>query len=162
MYREPGAGRLAQRERGTGMVDVVVGQDHPVEVLRLKTLPADEPKDCPVAAGVARVDNGQVVPAGVEIGLRAMDTGDPLDHVHIIGDIALPRWRASVRPVDPWLRNLERRRRRFDDFRPWRLRRQLRTRGIADLGESGIRDHRIRRVRDGWVARYALHIASLS
>ena len=50
-----------------------------------------------------------------------------------------------VRPVDPWLRNFDGRPGRLGDLRLRRLGRELRTRRIADLGEPGIRDHRIGR-----------------
>ena len=90
MHRQPCAGRLAEREGRAGVVDVVVGEDDRVDIGWLEALLADEPKHRSVAARVARIDNRDVVPADVQVGLRPMDTGDPLNHLPIIRDISLP------------------------------------------------------------------------
>jgi len=63
-----------------------------------------------------------------------------------------------VRPVDPWLRNFDGRPGRLGDLRLRRLGRKLRTRGIADLGEPGIRDDGVGRAAGNtWVVDSALH-----
>jgi len=84
MHREPRPGRLAEGEGGAGMIDVVMGQDHPLEILGVESPLGEEAKDSPEAAGVAGVHDGKSLGALIEIGLSAADARYPLDHSHII------------------------------------------------------------------------------
>src|SRR6202035_1671969 len=63
MHRQPRAGRLAERERGARMIDVVVREDHPVDLTQVLFL--EKAKHRLKAARVARIDDGQSLVAAV-------------------------------------------------------------------------------------------------
>ena len=68
-----------------GVIDVVMGEDHPLEILGVESSLGEEAKDSPEAAGVARVHDGESLGALIEISLSAPNPRDPLDHTPIIG-----------------------------------------------------------------------------
>src|SRR5438094_3405370 len=80
MHGEARAGRLAQGKRGTGVIDVVMGEDHPLEILGVDSSLGEEAKDGPEAAGVAGIDDGKSLGALIEIGMRASNSRDSFDH----------------------------------------------------------------------------------
>src|SRR5207248_8974067 len=84
MHGEACAGRLAEGKRGTGVIDVVVGEDHPLEILGVESSLGEEAKDGPEAAGIAGIDDGKSLGALIEIGMRASNSRDSFDHTAII------------------------------------------------------------------------------
>ena len=85
MHRESRASRLAEGERGARVIDVVMREDHPFEILGVDPPLGEEAKDSSGAAGVAGIDDGRAFRAPIEIGLRAPNPRDRLDHMVIIG-----------------------------------------------------------------------------
>src|SRR5947208_15250570 len=85
MHREPRAGRLAEGEGGAGVVDVVMGEDHPVDVVRTDPLFLGEAEHGSKASGVAGIDDGRALRSPIEIGLRASNPRDRSDHMVMIG-----------------------------------------------------------------------------
>ena len=83
VHREACARRLAEGEGRAGVVDVMMGEDDPVD--RAQALRRDEPKHRLEAARVPGVDDGQPFSTVVEVGLGAADARDPPDHMRIIG-----------------------------------------------------------------------------
>src|SRR5438552_10268837 len=84
MHGEACAGRLAEGKRGPGVIDVVMGEDHPLEILVVESSLGEEAKDGPEAAGVAGIDDGKSLGALIEIGMRASNSRDSFDHNAII------------------------------------------------------------------------------
>ena len=82
MHRQPRAGRLAQRERRPRVVDVVMGQDHPVD--RTQGACLEESKHRPRATRIAGIDDGQPFVATVHEGLRAANARNRRNHASII------------------------------------------------------------------------------
>ena len=89
---ETRAGCLAEGERGTRVIDVVVREDDPIDPAQGLCL--DEAKDGAEAAGITGVDNGKTVAALVQIGLRAANAWNPADHTLIMAG-AFPDARAA-------------------------------------------------------------------
>src|ERR1700694_3851518 len=75
--------RLAECERGAGVIDVVMREDDPIDAAQALLL--DESTHRAEAAGIARVDDGETVAAVVQIGLCAAHARDPMNHGPIIG-----------------------------------------------------------------------------
>jgi hypothetical protein len=76
-----------------------------------------------------------------------------------VGSLAL----RDLRAVDPWLRDLDRGPGWLGDLWLGRFGRKLRTRGIAHLGEAGIRDDWVGRAAGNtWVVDSALHAYEFS
>ena len=96
MHGEACAGRLAEGKRGTGVIDVMMGEDHPLEILGVDSSLGEEAKDGPEAAGVAGIDDGKSLGALIEIGMRASNSRDSFDHIPI-----LPPPRAREGPGPP-------------------------------------------------------------
>src|SRR2546421_11503513 len=82
MHRETRSRRLADCESGARVVDVVVGEDHPVDSTSGVLL--DVAKHGPDAARVAGVDDRELFRAAVEVRLGAPDARDRRYHVPII------------------------------------------------------------------------------
>src|SRR5438552_3258342 len=76
--------RLAEGKRGPGVIDVMMGEDHPLEILGVEVSLGEESKDGPEAAGVTGIDDGKSLGALIEIGMRASNSRDSFDHTAII------------------------------------------------------------------------------
>jgi hypothetical protein len=74
-------GRLAQGVDCPGVVDVMVGQDHPSEILGLKVAIGHEAEDRLVATGVAGIDHSQPVEPSEQIGLCATNAIDAMNQL---------------------------------------------------------------------------------
>ena len=80
MHGQPGAGCLAEREGCSGMVDVVMREDDPVDGVAIHILLRHKAKDSAKAAGISRVDDRRAVGTFIEVGMGAANARDPLDH----------------------------------------------------------------------------------
>jgi hypothetical protein len=83
VHGETRARCLAEGERGAGVIDVVMGEDDPID--RAQALLLDESTDRAEAARVARIDDGETFAAAVQVRLGAAHARDPMDHGPIIG-----------------------------------------------------------------------------
>jgi hypothetical protein len=145
---ELGPGCLAERQRRAGVIDVVMGQDDPIEWSAVLADVCQEPKHRSIAAGVSRIDDSGAFPTSIEVGLGATNTRDRLDH---------PLGLRILRLLDPGLRNFDRCRRRELDIRLGSLRSQLRPLGIADPRLAWIRNDGVGGTGDARVAGNVLH-----
>lgn len=89
-------GRLAQGVDCPGVVDVMVGQDHPSEILGLKVAIGHEAEDRLVATGVAGIDHSQPVEPSEQIGLCATNAIDAMNQL----DRSVHYWTLGV-PESP-------------------------------------------------------------
>ena len=94
VHGETRSGCLAQGERGARVVDVVVGEDDPIDPAQ--GLCFDISKDSAEAAGIARVDDGQTLAALMQVCLRAANARNPADHILIIYGRWNPGWGTST------------------------------------------------------------------
>ena len=101
MHGQSRAGCLAQGKRRARMVDMVMGEDHPVD--RSRGVLVEKVKHGRKASRVAGIDDGNPFGGAMQVRLRAPDAGDPLDHPAIIGPIRFLREREPSRllPVYP-------------------------------------------------------------
>ncbi len=97
VHGETRPGRLAERERRAGVIDVVVREDDPID--RAKALLFDESKDRAEAARIARIDDSETLAAVVQIGLGAADARNQPDHRPIIGPGGVAGGRRSSQPL---------------------------------------------------------------
>src|SRR5438132_13044099 len=94
VHGETRSGCLAQGERGARVVDVVVGEDDPIDPAQGLCL--DESKDRAEAAGISRIDDGETLGVLMQVRLGAANAWNPADHILIIYGRRNPGWGTST------------------------------------------------------------------
>jgi len=94
VHGEARSGCLAQGERGARVIDVVVGEDDPIDPAQGLCL--DEAKDRAEAAGISRIDDGETLAVLMQVCLRAANARNPADHILIIYGRWNPGWGTST------------------------------------------------------------------
>ena len=94
VHGETRSGCLAQGECGPRVIDVVVGEDDPIDPAQGLCL--DEAKDRAEAAGISRIDDGETLAVLMQVRLRAANARNPADHILIIYGRWNPGWGTST------------------------------------------------------------------
>jgi uncharacterized membrane protein YqjE len=81
------AGSLTQRGSGPSVIEVVVRQEDPSEVVRLSATLREEAEDGSMAAGVAGIDDDEAMRALVQVCLRAANARDPMYYLNCLTSI---------------------------------------------------------------------------